>query len=69
MWHLKSIISEKQDTVLRISIHIYGVSWEIGLLSKWMVSHLSPWKPHKCVLKPSEQGLFLQDDQFEESND
>ena len=33
-----------------------------------MVSHLSPEKPHKCVLKPSEQGLFFQDDGFEGSH-
>ena len=25
-------------------------------------------KPHKCVLKPSEQGLFFQDDRFEGSH-
>ena len=24
-----------------------------------MFSHLSPWKHHKCVLKPSEQGSFF----------
>ena len=34
---------------------------------KWMFSHLSPWEPHKCVLKPSTQTLFSQDDQFEGS--
>ena len=37
------------------------------------LSHLYPWKPHKYVLKPSEQGMFLQDDlikdnQFEGSH-
>ena len=26
-----------------------------------MFFYLYPWKPHKCVLKPLEQGLFLQD--------
>ena len=35
------------------------------LVEKWMFSHLSPWKPHKCVLKPSQQGSFSLDDQFE----
>ena len=25
---------------------------------KWMFSHLSSWKPHTCVMKPSEQGSF-----------
>ena len=34
---------------------------------KWMFSHLSPWNPHKCVLKPSKQGLFSWDNQFEGS--
>ena len=29
-----------------------------------MFSHLSPWKHHKCVLKPSEQGSFFQDNQL-----
>ena len=24
-----------------------------------MFSHLCPWKHHKCVLKPSEQGSFF----------
>ena len=33
-----------------------------------MFSHLSPWKCQKCVLKPSEQGLFIQDNQFEGSH-
>ena len=47
--------------------YIWGITC-LGLLSKWMFSHLSPWKPHKCVLKPSEQGLFLQDDWFEGSH-
>ena len=32
----------------------------LGLIEKWMFSHLSPWKPHKCVLKPSEQAQFSQ---------
>ena len=30
-----------------------------------MFFHLSHWKPHKCVLKPSEQGSFFWDDWFE----
>ena len=46
---------------------IWGITC-LGLLSKWMFSHLSAWKPHKCVLKSSEQGLFLQDDWFEGSH-
>ena len=46
---------------------IWGVSC-LGLLSKWMVFHLSPWKPHKCVLKPLEQGSIFWDDQFEGSH-
>ena len=33
-----------------------------------MFSHLSPCKPHKCVLKPSEQGSIFQDDQLEGSH-
>ena len=32
---------------------------------KWMFSHPSPEKPHKCVLKPSEQGSFFLDNWFE----
>ena len=43
---------------------IWGVTC-LGLLSKWTFSHLSPEKPHKCVLKPSEQCLFFWDDWFE----
>ena len=35
------------------------------ILKLYMFSHLSPKKPHKCVLKPSEQGSFFQDDWFE----
>ena len=35
---------------------------------KWMFSHLSFWKPHECVLQPSEQGSIFQDDQFEGSH-
>ena len=33
-----------------------------------MFSHICPWKPHKFVLKPSEQGLFFWDDWFEGSH-
>ena len=47
---------------------IWGVTCQ-GLLWKWMFSHLSPVKQHTCMLKPSEQGLFFQDDQFEELHD
>ena len=46
---------------------IWGITC-LGLLEKILFSHLSPWKPHKCVLKPSEQGLLFQDDRFEGSN-
>ena len=35
---------------------------------EWMFSHVSPQKPHKCVLKPSGQCSFFQDDQFEGSH-
>ena len=58
MWPLKLIISEKQTLFWGFQHTFMGFPREIGLLSKWMFSHLSPWKPHKCVLKPSEQGLF-----------
>ena len=37
---------------------IWGVTC-LGLLEKFMFSHLSPWKHHKCVLKPPEQGSFF----------
>ena len=33
-----------------------------------MFSHLSPWQPQNSVLKPSEEGLLLPDDQFEGSH-
>ena len=46
---------------------IWGVTC-LGLLWKWTFSHLSPEKPHKCVLKPSEQCSFFQDDWFEGSH-
>ena len=42
--------------------------WRVTCLilpNKWMISHLSAEKSHKCVLKPSEQGLFFWDDWFE----
>ena len=35
---------------------------------KWMFSHPSPEQPHKCVLKPSEQGSFFLDNWFEGSH-
>ena len=40
----------------------------LGLPKKWMFSHLSSWKPHKCVLKPSVQSSFDWDDQFDWSH-
>ena len=46
---------------------IWGVTC-LGLLEKWTFSHLSPAQPYKCVLKPSEQGLFFWDDWFEGSH-
>ena len=46
---------------------IWGVTC-LHLLEKWTFSHLSPWKPQKCVLKPSEEGSFFEDDQFERSH-
>ena len=36
---------------------IWGVTC-LGLLEKWMFSHLSSQKPHKCVFRPSEQCSF-----------
>ena len=47
----------------------FGGSHGQVYLKNWTFSHPSPWKLHKCVLKPSEQGLFFQDDQFEGSQD
>ena len=46
---------------------IWGVTC-LRLLQKLTFSHLSPQKPHKCVFKPSEQGLFFQDVWFEASH-
>ena len=46
---------------------IWGVTC-LGLLEKWTFSHLSTAQPYKCVLKPSEQGLFFWDDWFEGSH-
>ena len=46
---------------------IWGVTC-LGFLEKWSFSHLSPLKHHKCVLKPSTQGLFFWDNQFEGSH-
>ena len=31
----------------------------LGLVGKWTFSYLSPWKHHKCVLKPSEPVLVF----------
>ena len=46
---------------------IWGVTC-LGLVEKLMFSCLCPWKHHKCVLKPSEQGSFFWDNQFERSH-
>ena len=46
---------------------IWGVTC-LGLLSKSTFSHLSPEKPHKCVLKLSEQQFFFWDDWFQGSH-
>ena len=46
---------------------IWGVTC-LGLVEKLTFSCLCPWKHHKCVLKPSEQGLFFWDNQFERSH-
>ena len=46
---------------------IWGVTC-LGFLKKWTFSHLFPWKPHKCVLKPTEHGLFFWDYRFEGSH-
>ena len=43
-------------------------NWKLGLLSKWAFSHLSTWKPHKCVLECSEQGLIFWDNWLEWSH-
>ena len=37
---------------------IWGITC-LGVLSKWTFSHLSPYKPHKCVLKFPEQCSFF----------
>ena len=42
---------------------IWGVTC-LGYLEKWMFSHVSSQKPHKCVLKPSEQSSFFCDNWF-----
>ena len=47
---------------------IWGVTC-LGFL--WKHEHFPislPWKPHKCVLKPTEQGLFFRDYRFEGSH-
>ena len=46
---------------------IWGVTC-LGLFSKWMFCYLSPWKPQNSVLKSSEEGSFLPDNQFEGSH-
>ena len=46
---------------------IWGVTC-LGLLKKWTFFHLSPWKQHTCMLKPSEQGSFFWDNWFEGSH-
>ena len=37
---------------------IWGVTF-LGKTKKWTFFHLPASKPHKCVLKPAEQGLFF----------
>ena len=46
---------------------IWGVTC-LGLLWKWTFCNLSPLKPNKFVLKPSEQCSVFQDDRFEGSH-
>ena len=40
-----------------LSRSIWGVTC-LGLFEKWTFSHLSPWKHHKCVLKPQNRARF-----------
>ena len=52
-------------------VFLKGLIWGVtclGFLEKWMFSHLSPWKSHKYVLKPSEQCSCFWDDRFEGSH-
>ena len=57
---------QNQGLIFRRRFDLRGhIPWFYS--EKWTFSHLSPWKPHKCVLIPSEQGLFFWDDWFEGS--
>ena len=49
MWPLKSIVSEKMSTVLRVSTHIYGVSQEIDGKTFIFRVNLGMW-PLKLII-------------------
>ena len=57
----------EQGSCLSMRQWNWGVTCQ-GLLWKWMFSHVSPWKQHTCMLKPSEQGSFFWDNWFEVSH-
>ena len=59
------------ETLKRVLVFPRWLIWHVtclGLHEKCMFSHLSPYKPHKCLLKPSEECSFFQDDCFEGSH-
>ena len=67
-WETPEMCVETLRTVLIFPRwSIWGVTC-LGLVGKWMFSYLCPWKHHKCVLEPSEQGSFFQVDQFHGSH-
>ena len=61
----KCVLKHCRTGLILLRPSIWGVTC-LGLLSKWMFSHLSPWKSHKCVLKHLQQGTFFWDEQFED---
>ena len=56
------IVFPRHDTIW--GVPCLSLIWKINVFQLYVL-----WKHYKCVLKPSELGLFFQDDQFEGSHD
>ena len=56
MWPLKSIVLEKMSTVLRVSIHIYGVYEELDGKTFIFRVNLGMWPLKSIILE--KQALF-----------
>ena len=67
-WEIPDMCVETLRTVLDfLRWLLWGVTC-LFLVEKWSFYQLCPWKPKKCMLKPSQQGLFFWDNQFKWSH-